>query len=581
MPKAKHIQMELSWESSIGEAGAEKAAQVAILVQRRDSKSGAWKTLGEYRQPEKYDPRYGGVSDIHLAGYERVQSGSMIQDLSEYAGMDVRLILEMRFDSKAGQENEARWYKARLVHADFKVRIGDQIGAPDTPGGVPAVASAKINLTTELIGSEEYFDFPGLPHFNGECFTVEYFNDRYIGYMNGGFKSAYAIDLNGLGSFHVTSVTDINARLVYKDQYGDPAYGVNPPQYPWQVLYPIDEETYELDNLYSGISGVIKASYWAGTFLHAVLHCEDKCFNNQWKTASMFRVGYARSNFDQDNLDDAYYFTRLTHDGDSSVPNFPCPERGGWGSAIITADYTEAQRWSWAEAPDGDGSWPLNNNPHNGGCSTPQIIKSGSYYYCFYTYWATPDKQYFWDLGFQEEGDFEDDIEYGVGIARAATSYLDVPFNQYEMEDNPWMIYDNRNGGGFITPGFNDGSGAVQPGDGIHSIPDEDLINMAGPRVSWHNGIEKWFMIAEGDDGTGTSGNVIFTSDDLINWDQGLTIFHWQTGTYWYKNFYCVFVHNTDKEFTKDSHIYYLKATNDPSYTHENNLHRWAIEVDE
>ncbi len=105
-------------------------------------------------------------------------------------------------------------------------------------------------------------------------------------------------------------------------------------------------------------------------------------------------------------------------------------------------------------------------------------------------------------------------------------------------------------------------------------------MNMTGPRVGWHDKMNKWMMIAEGNDGSGISGNVIFTSDDLIHWDQGLTIFHWQSGTYYYKYFYCVFVLDTDKEFDENCHLYYLKATDDPNYTHKNNLHRWQILVD-
>ncbi len=120
--------------------------------------------------------------------------------------MNVRLILEMRFDAKAGQAYEARWYKARLVHADFKVLIGTRLTLRIVPVEFPLSLHPKSTIQLSSSVPKSILIFRAYLILMANVLRLRILMTAISLYMNGGAKSAYAIDLNGLNNFHYTSV---------------------------------------------------------------------------------------------------------------------------------------------------------------------------------------------------------------------------------------------------------------------------------------------------------------------------------------------------------------------------------------
>ena len=494
LPLARHVQVEAVCDVFNDELDVAYPAMIALIVEEeKDTESGVWSEVKRFDLRTLPSRVQYAINGPYESNGERFHTHSLIADLSDWAGQYVRLTFEVRFLPAKNANMRVRWLRGRLVSATFKYAfVGDAV----------TIIRGKVLGTRENgLGLEVDMNITGLSSFPdlGICCEKLDEDDRYIVYNNASVGSVS----KSVPVFHIESGEDLYTctkselqNALVKENGGSPKPGGeggtgNAHTALRQTSGNAGSDDYQLDNYYTGVGGVIQA-YLNGSqppILHTVFHAEDKYYGGS-TDINYIRIGYARTDF-IDDASDAYHLTRLAHSDAAAAPTpTPSPPTGGWGNAIITSKWTEAQA-----AAEYD---PENPTHNHWGAGQPCLIGSGNYYYIFYYHLGEPGS----------EGN-----DQGVCLARAAKSSIDVSQSSYESGDNPWMKYDgsgyNEDGiGGEDTPLDNLGYGDIDDNEARHN-----------PRVSYNLLLDKWIMMAE------WGANYLHTSNNLATgWDTGMQV---------------------------------------------------------
>ncbi len=497
LPIAKTIQAEISADVVLNRKGEEPNAKVLLRVETQDiNEPGAWRTEGIFDPSDLKTDGHGGSLPTCSVAEEKFRTYSLIADLCEWSGQYVRLSFEIHAAPFADEPVHARWLKARLVTANFVAKLVGNSEKVNQTNVRRNRRASKPRYIGDLLGSSEYIFLENAANYPDTSLTVDEFHGHTIGYYAGDsgsvgkstmiFDRPYAGTL-GYGST-VQNVTGSTVRNVGQI----PTVTGNGDYLLWPALQPVSGVTeaidYELDNHYAGVDGV-SAGLIDGTteVLHAVVHTEDKYYESLTKVLPNFwRIGYARTRNTYGDHRDAYWLYRMTHSDGEDLPGYDCPQSAGWGHAIITPDYSEADARAITNKP---ATWHI-------GTPDPHIVADATRYYCFHTYWE-----------FAHSGTtFLATGTWGISVASCLKSELDVSEDYYRTHANPWNIYD-EDSETFCIGATSDRSG--------YDMEDWIILEeYTSPVVSWNDEIDMWVMFTE------VWGSIyMFVSSDLVTWN--------------------------------------------------------------
>ncbi len=553
LPIAKMITAEFFADVLLNSKNEEPNAKILLRVEVWDkSVPGGWSTEAVFDPAEQKIEGRGGLLPIRSVAEEKFRTYSLIADLSEWSGEYVRLSFEIQASPLADETIRARWLKARLVSANFSVKLIDD--------SEPVINTLQLQKNetkdwdVETSGGEDYIFVENAANYPDTSLTIDEYDNHTIGYYAGDSgsvgKSTMVFD-RGTGSFSsgcsVEDVTSSTVRIVS----GTFAVNSESGNQLWAALQPVTSATdYQLDNHYSGVAGVI-AGLIDGTteVLHGVVHDEDKYDEGPEKEFPIFwRIGYVRTRNNYDDYRDAYTFYRMTHANGEYLPAGECPQDAGWGHAIIAPAYTEADARAVTNKP---ATWHI-------GTSNPDIVADEWRYYCFHTYW---------DMIVNASQELITPASYGISIASCYKSELDVPEEDYRSANNPWDIYSK------YYDEFRIGPTGLRTGYDV-----EDwivLFEYVAPVVSWNDEIDEWVMFCE------HSGTIyMLVSDVITSWDEESVIPIKTPGGSTLKYYHQSLVGTSDKLTHSSNELYYMKITN-ATPTSNDNMYRHSLLIEE
>ncbi len=575
LPFAKMIQLQVGYDVLLSADGNAPDSEFNVGVWTRPSPDQPWQREKKIGREVFDDLTTGAVSGIHKVNEEEFRTHVFGTDLTEWAGKYVRLTFELYFRGEYSGLCRARILKTKIIQSDVRVEfVGEEepvrgLYAPglgvnrktgkktgqSTPGGIAHL----IHASTEFKSATETITIEGIRGYADGGFPTERFRDsKHVGYLVGhhwageGYaNSATAftgvIDLHLVSktcsfgaqqsSLSVNDITESVVRMARDDAIREvltPSGSCAPNGATGEI------SEYQLDVRYCGVCGINNSTHTApNNFLHAFLHCEDVYITSStdssqtWLTDgkegrpyfSFHRIGYARS-ASGGNYTDAYDFDKVTPHDASDTPNIsPSWVEGGWGGAVITAPSSEGEYFA--------GRYDGEYEKHTGGVGAPQVVKSGDYYYLFFTRQSLP-------------GSFGG----GTGVARAPASLLNVDSTQdYEAYDrnDVWLKY--------TQPSWN--------GDAIGGFGHMVVPQGSQARVSWNSEVGNYVMFYQKTD----EGIFMRISDGGPNWaanwgGDAIGITYGPSHGYYYPTLIGEESDETDKE-TGDYNQFYFDKTPD------------------
>lgn len=508
---------------------------LVVLVETRNDPQSSWElaktSTGNKRNRENADTR------------------KFIVDLTPWAGQEIRLSIGVQAQPKlltVGNVQKdfpdtisANWYLAEVVNSTFRVIVGNPKPATELnhsfqfkSSNSADTSSARIASTTfipsttdiELViegsGVEEGLQNPSdaplasvyVPAGGSE-------SNRYVSYFTSRLTSAYE-------PAHGDNPDDYGASTRMID-FGDNTnnmYDATPAEVTaaivlngtgtaLNILKPSRDYTRHFDDHYTGITSAIASTLDDVNdtpVVHAFVHCEDHFQDvssvpdhNDGGTAYI-RIGYARSISGVN--------TPYAVDFDMTSPDDSLP--------IITYQYNENHSFY----PDFD-NW----GKASVGVACPSVFElqndDGYYYMVYTTYSIVLDA-----MG----NPYPSGNPGQVGMfsaARALKSAVNDP--DFDNNDNPWKKFSESNVSDWdhSSNWASDGVGGYFSGlwnaktvSGLRTDQRDSNEWRAFMKVSYNSYIDKYVAICKGKVSTNNVGMFIHTSDDPVNWDDGLLI---------------------------------------------------------
>lgn len=339
-------------------------------------------------------------SRIYTIENENFSSLTYVANLTEWAGKNIRLDLVSKLPKDFVYSNVmGRWVKANLIGSTFRIKFGPKIIVEQEPINTLKTKKIRTNPASVSITSvtmtprsaTEAINPPGLSQAEG--LGVINYNNNWYGYFNCNGSGTALYDLSTSTFFNATAYY-IQGRVVRGTTYNNAAPGTTGD--PFYILSPSSSSTWY--NRYVGM-GTGFSAYINSTDLHihGYLHAE-----HEFSTSHVYMsIGYARSS----GTPHPYRF-EIMHDSNSTSPN-----------PIITS--YQSQISSATCGLYGNGA--------------PTVIRTGDYYYIFYT-----------RLLDVNQSNYDDPPYYGSSyssmcIARAPVN--DVTKDNYSSSTHPWRKF--------------------------------------------------------------------------------------------------------------------------------------------
>ena len=507
LPNRKRIQLELLYDLFLDIQGNPSPADffVEVFVQNLSAPSG-WEKSGEIHP--RAEASASMFSTIRAIRDERFTTHIFVANLSRWAGQDVRLDLVSKIPAAAITPQRGRWVQAKLIGSNIDYQLGpgepvpqqlnankrlfnldfqkparmiiqgtptvDYLGSPSNIVLSSVRNYPDTGVSTAVINNTKYAYFHGLMEFE-EADAVTPSDEKYHKRGTMIFENAtnlYSISVNDL---QVDLLRGVSAGSIAPASSGTPFLTIKPHHQEWA----------KWDNWYTGAQSTIVANNGGGNRVHAFVHVEDRSIDGVSENDGLiryYRIGYARSkvnsgtDFDLNN-NEIYLMA------DDGISN-PTP--------IIECFLTEQQMQNGVSA----------------GVGVPSVIKSGQYYYMFYTRWIANEDMV--DAGGWPPYTH---AQYGI-ICAARALESEVISSDYASSghSNPWKKW-------YDGAWNEDGRGGLSTAVITDATPDEWR---AFSKVLYDDDMGGYFMICKGECGF----YLYFKISDLSspNWGTGMLI---------------------------------------------------------